>query len=151
MKCYVEKIIVPFLDKKRAALKLDKTRPALAIFDCFRGQTTPEFYSLLEKQNVLFVQVPANCTDKLQPLDISVNKPIKDELKKNFHSWYANEVQQQLKSVPVHQVAVDVLTAVIKTKSVSWFISAWESLRARPEITINGFRKAGILDAVTTN
>ena len=45
---------------------------------------------------------------------------------------------------------MDVSTAVIKTKSVNWFISAWDSVRARPEIVINGFRKAGILEAVTT-
>ena len=94
MKRYVDKVIVPFLDEKRAALKLDKTHPALAIFDCFRGQTTPESYSLFEKHNIIFVQVPANCTDKLQPLDVSVNKRIKDELKKSFHSWYASEVQK---------------------------------------------------------
>ena len=76
------------------------------------------------------MQVPTNCTDRLQPLDVSVNKPIKDDLKKSFHfhSWYANEVQEQLKSVPVHEVKVDVSAAVFKTKSISWFISAWESL-----------------------
>ena len=69
-------------------------------------------------------------------------------MKKSFHSWYANEVQKQLKSVPVHEVKVDVSGAVFKTKSISWFISAWESLQGRPEIIINGFKKTGILDAV---
>ena len=54
----------------------------------------------------------------------------------------------QLRSVPVHEVKVDVSAAVIKTKSVSWFTSAWESIQARPEIVINGFKKTGILDAV---
>ena len=34
-------------------------------------------------------------------------------------SWYANEVQKQLKSVPVHEVKVDVSAAVFKTKSIS--------------------------------
>ena len=149
MKRYVEKIIVPFLDAMKVALQLNKSHPALAIFDCFRGQTTPEFLSLLKKHNIVSVQVPANCTDRLQPLDVSVNKPIKDNLKKSFHSWYANEVQKQLKSVPVREVKVDVSAAIIKMKSVSWFISAWESLQARPEIVINGFKKTGILDAVT--
>ena len=78
-----------------------------------------------------------------------VNKSIKDDLKKSFHSWYANEVQEQLKSAPVHEVKVDVSAAVIKTKNVGWFISAWESLQGHPEIVINGFKKIGILDAVT--
>ena len=108
MKWYVEKIVVPYLEAKRVALKLSKSHPPLAIFDCFRGQTTPEFLPLLKVHNIVSVQIPANCTDRLQPLDVSVNKPIKDDLKKSFHSWYANEVQKQLKSVPVHEVKVDV-------------------------------------------
>ena len=48
MKRYIDKIIVPFITQKREALKLEKTHPALAIFDCFRGQTTADFRSLLE-------------------------------------------------------------------------------------------------------
>ena len=42
--------------------------------------------------------MPANCTDKLQPLDLSVNKHFKDEMKKRFQEWYEEEVQKQLTS-----------------------------------------------------
>ena len=38
--------------------------------------------------------------------------------------------------------------AIVKAKSLQWFICTWESLQARPEIIINGFKKAGILDSV---
>ena len=118
-------------------------------FDCFRGQTTPEFKAVLEK-HIIHVPVPANCTtDKLQPLDVSINKPMKDELKRRFHQWYAEEVSKQLKTVSVHKVRVDVSAAVIKAKSLGWFVSAWQSLSARPTLAINGFKKAGIYDAVT--
>lgn len=96
---------------------------------------------MLKEHNIVSVQVQANCTDRLQPLDISINK---DDVKKSFHSWYANEVQKQLQSAPVHEVKVDLSAAVIKTKSVSWFISDWESLQGHPEIVINGFKKTGI-------
>ena len=68
-----------FVSRKREVLKLDKDRPALAIFDSFKGQTTPAFYSLLQSHNIIAIQVPANCNDKLQPLDVSLNKPVKDE------------------------------------------------------------------------
>ena len=33
MKRYVEKILLPFLNEKRADLKLNRSHPALAIFD----------------------------------------------------------------------------------------------------------------------
>lgn len=37
---FIEKIIVPFVSHNRELLKFDKDRPALAIFDSFKGQTT---------------------------------------------------------------------------------------------------------------
>lgn len=150
MKWYIKKIIVPFITQKRKALHLDDTQPALAIFDCFRGQTTPNVLSLLEEHNIVIVTVPANCTDKLQPLDVSMNKPVKDEMKKRFQEWYAEEVRKQLmEGVAVDDVRVDLAAAVIKAKSANWLISSWQALQKRPEIAINGFRRAGILDAVT--
>lgn len=147
---YVEKVIVPFLTRKRTELKLEKLHPALAIFDCFRGQSTPSFYALLKKHNIVTVQVPPNCTDQLQPLDVSVNKPMKDEVKRNFQIWYANEVQTQLMKVPVHKVKVDISAPVIKAKSIGWFISSWDYITAHPDIVKNGFRKCGITEAVTS-
>lgn len=66
---------------ERELPKLDKDRPNLAIFDSFKGQTTPDIISILQRHNVIAVQVLVNCTDKLQPLDVSLNKPVKDEMK----------------------------------------------------------------------
>ena len=97
MKRYIEKIIVPFVTHKRLTLNLKATHPALAIFDCFRGQTTPAILDLLKMHNIRFVIIPANCMDKLQPMDVSINKPLKDEMKSRFQLWYASEVQKQLK------------------------------------------------------
>lgn len=125
MKRYVERIIVPFVTQKREALKLERTHPALALFDCFRGQTTPEIHDLLEKHNIVAIQVPANCTDKLQPIDVSINKPVKDEMKKRFQRWYADEVQKQLKDVKLEDVKVNLTTAAIKCKSADGIISTW--------------------------
>ena len=50
----------------------------------------------LEENNVKVIFVPPNCTDLLQPLDVSINKPLKAEIKKQFITWYSGEVQSQL-------------------------------------------------------
>ena len=149
MKRYIKKVIVPFISKKRESLKLNKDRPALAVFDCFEGQTTPAIHGLLENHSIITVKVLANCTDKLQPLDVSLNKPMKDEMKWRFQIWYAEEVQKQLlDKVPLDQVKIDMPSSVIKNKSANWMISSWQTLQGQPEVAINGFRKAGILHAV---
>ena len=104
MKRYIDKIIVPFVTKKRQELKLDPMSPAAAIFDYFRGQTTNDILSHLRSHGIVPIQLPANCTEKLQPLDISVNKPMKDHLKSKFQLWYAQEVRKQLETTGVTQI-----------------------------------------------
>ena len=70
---------------------------------------------------------------------------MKEELRHKFQAWYASEVERQLKEVSVHQVKVDVALSNIKGRSAN---SSWQAIEACPHFAINGFRKAGILDAV---
>ena len=69
---------------------------ALVIFDTFKGHKGDEIKSLLQESNILSVIVPSNCTDLLRPLDLSVNKPLKDHLRCSFQSWYSEQVSKQL-------------------------------------------------------
>ena len=148
---YLENVIFPFVDKKREELKLEKDHPALAIFDCFKGQTTQRIYNLLEAHNIRVVQIPVNCTDKLQPMDISINKPMKEDMRRRFHGWYAENVRKQLEEgIQVENVKVETPTSLIKNESTKWMIQSWESVKQRPEIAINGFEKAGILQAINS-
>ena len=71
MKLYIDKIILPYVQSKRRELKLPADYPALAIFDVFKGLQTGNVISLLERNNIYAVDIPANCTDKLQPMDNS--------------------------------------------------------------------------------
>ena len=74
MKEYLEKIIIPYINRKRKEMKVSANQPALAIFDVFKGQQTEDMAKLLEENNINVLSVPANYTDCLQPMDLSVNK-----------------------------------------------------------------------------
>lgn len=75
---YLRNVIIPYVKREREALKLQDDHCALALFDVFKGQCTAQVMKILEENNILFVTIPNNCTDRLQPLDLSVNKPAKD-------------------------------------------------------------------------
>lgn len=55
-------------------LKLSDDHSALVLFDVFKGQCTESVFQLLESNNIFYMLVPSNTTDKLQPLGLSVNK-----------------------------------------------------------------------------
>ena len=146
---YLQKLVIPFLKSKRKKLGLPASQPALAIFDVFKGQQTDYFKEVLQTNNIRFVVVPANCTDKLQPMDLAINKPLKDAMKRKFQTWYAKEMQQQLiTNTSLNNVKIDFRMSIIKPKSASWLMSSVEEIRSRPLLAINGFRHAGITNAV---
>ena len=97
---------------------LEDDRPALAIFNNFKGQITGDNLQLLEANNVHVVSLPANCTDCLQPMDISVNKAAKDFLHQRFNEWYSKQVVDRLSDEEDLEHActnpVDLMTAAMK-------------------------------------
>ena len=92
---YLQNIIIPYVERTRKNLELDGKHPALAIFDVFKGQCTSDVLQIL-KDNILYVTVPNNCNDRLQPLDLSVNKAVKQYFRTQFQEWYGSVIYKQL-------------------------------------------------------
>ena len=143
---YIPSVLLPYLEKKRAELGLSNTFPAVVLFDAFKGQTTERIYQLLEANNVYTISVPANCTDKLQPMDLSVNKTLKDFMKKEFNEWYSSVVYETLDAE--NPIPADLRMAVMKPLGARWLLKAYRHLMVNKEIIQNGFKAAGIADAL---
>ena len=141
---YVNKIIIPYVTEMRQKLKLSNDHSALVIFDIFKGQCTESVFKLLDDNNIIYVLVPANTTDKLQPLDLSVNKPAKDFMKSKFQEWYSNIIWQQLENGIDEEV--DMRLSVLKPLSAKWIMEMHNYFMSQPSIIINGFREAGIVE-----
>ena len=143
MKEYLELIIFPYVRQKRKELNLQDDHPALAIFDVFKGQTTDAIYEMLEKNRILVVKIPANCTDRLQPMDLSVNKAVKDFLRQKFMEWYSTQVMEKL-SKNDSQVAINFKLSTMKPLGVKWLIELFDYLKTNNSIIKNGFKAAEI-------
>ena len=140
-------IHLPYVVQKRKTLQLPSNYPALVIYDTFAAQGTEDVLKLLEKNNIYIVMVPANCTDRLQPLDVSVNKPAKDFLREQFHEWYSEQVCQKIEQNTTG-TPVDLRLSVMKPLGAQWMIKLIDNLHSKPEIIINGFKKTGIVDCL---
>ena len=116
---YVDNVLLQYITEKRQSLGLAIDHPALELFDNFKAQCTPAILTQLDQNNINVVLVPPNCTDWLHPLDISVNKAIKNQLRAEFQSWYARQVLQQRQEG--QQKIIDLKMSTVKP---AWIESA---------------------------
>ena len=116
------------------------------IFDRFRGQYTDQFLSLLKANGIHILIVPANCTDRLQPLDVSINKMAKEFLRRQFQDWYAAKISDQLlkHGEGLSIQPVDLSLAVVKPLGARWMMKFFDYMKQNSSIIKNGFIKAGI-------
>lgn len=139
MKEYINKIILPYVKQKREDLMLPVDYPALIIFDNFKGQCTTELLTTLDSNNINVLLIPANCTDRLQPLDISVNKSVKEFLCGKFQEWYSKQICSQLKG-ETEKRPIDLHLSILKPEGAKWMISVYDYLLSKPDIITNDFK-----------
>ena len=140
---YIDKILLPYVTKTRKEQKLPPNQCCIVIFDRFKAQCTATVLQVLEENNILAL-VPPHCTDRLQPLDIAVNKSVKEFLRAEFHDWYSKLVCKQLEESNDVQ-PVDLRLTIVKPLSATWIMNLMDYLQLHPEFGINVFRKAGLM------
>ena len=91
--------------------------------------------------------IPPNCTDRIQPLDLSVNKAAKEFLRRKFQAWYAQNVCAQLEE-KMSKKPIDLRLSTVKPLGAKWMSELFDYMKAKPEIIRNGFKESGIFDNV---
>jgi len=71
MVAYIPNILLTYVIKIRKKLQLSDSFHALVLFDHFKAQLIDCVIDNLESNNLLVVDVPANCTNHLEALDAS--------------------------------------------------------------------------------
>ena len=106
----------------------------LLVWDSCATHLTPKVTEELNRRNIDQAVIPGGLTSLLQPLDVAVNKPLKDHMKQLWGSWmesgdheYTNQGKRK---------------APTKEQVASWAVQAWE--RITPDIIKNGYLRCGI-------
>jgi len=94
---YISKVVLLFIGAKHKEVKLEPDHPTFVIFNKFTGQLTDSacLFSVGYQQNLPIKALP-NCIDRLQLIDLSVNKLAKDFLCAKFCVWYSEQAEQKL-------------------------------------------------------
>ena len=94
---HLQEIAIPYVNEERKNIG-DADQYAPLIWDAFRGQKTETVTSLLQEQKILNEYVPSNMTDYFQVLDLTLNKWVKEVMKKKFNKWFATHLRNELES-----------------------------------------------------
>jgi hypothetical protein len=146
---YFHNVLLPYRSRMIDISNLPEDQKMVCLFDVFRGQWTDRCKQFLSENNIVAIQVPPNCTDKLQPMDLSINKPLKTVMKDLFQTWYSEEVATQISSgTAANAVKVDVRTSIVKPLCSEWLIAAVTRINREPHHVVTGFEKAGIIQRI---
>ena len=144
---HVDNIILPYVERTREMLDREEA-PALVIMDNFKGQITAKINKLLEDNNIHVCLLPANTTDLLQPLDISVNKPAKEFLRKRFQLWYSEKVLEQvheeddIDAIEINPInpPINLGMPMLKELGAKWLVEMADYLSDNPQFITNHYK-----------
>ena len=113
-------------------------RPALLTLDTFTAHLTEAVKDAFDQCKTTLVVIPGGCTPVLQPLDISLNKPLKGYIR---HSWTQYMLTESEKGNAKIQPPS-------KSLILEWIKAAQDKLESNPVITKKSFLIAGISNAL---
>src|SRR3989337_1753889 len=107
-------------------------------YDSFRGHLEKSVKKKFHDSNVDLAVIPGGLTSVCQPLDVGINKPFKDNLRKEWHLGMADggageTIAGNLKRAKYSDVC-------------NWVKRSWDNISN--EIIINSFVNCGITDSL---
>lgn len=108
----------------------------LLVWDAFRGHTTRGIKAQVKNQyNSHMALIPGGCTSKLQPCDVSWNKPFKDHFRDIYDQWLLDDQKVELTKSGYRRPPNKILL-------LKWIKASWNEVS--PEIIRKSFKVTGI-------
>ena len=93
---------------------------------------------LLSEMKTDLAVIPGGLTSVLQPLDVSVNKPFKDNIRKLYAQWMAEGGHSLTPTGKIRRPSIELMC--------SWIVRAWDM--ADQCVIVTSFLKNGISNAL---
>ena len=112
---------------------------SLLVLDAFRCHKTQEVKTILKTEHKTDIAIiPGGMTSMLQPLDVSINKPMKVALRQKWNTWISGDDHSFTTTGRMRKPELPVIC--------SWIVDAWNELD--PEIIVRAFKKCTISNAL---
>ncbi len=107
---------------------------AMLVLDSFSAHITPAVKQKLKSINTVPLVIPGGCTSKIQPLDVSLNKPFKSYVRKYWSDFVLQQATNLQKLKPP-----------TKQNVAKWVSTALDELQEKPDMVVSSFEACGIL------
>ncbi|MCU7901008.1 MAG: hypothetical protein KZQ66_02470, partial [Candidatus Thiodiazotropha sp. (ex Lucinoma aequizonata)] len=114
------------------------SKKSLLVLDSFRCHKSQDNKDLLREFKTRLAIIPGGMTSMLQPLDVSINKPMKVLLQRRWNMWYASGTHSFTKGGRMRKPELEEIC--------QWISDAWEELD--PKLIIHSFKKCCISNAL---
>ena len=110
-------------------------RSSLLVCDMFEVHVTESVKTALTRENTNLAVIPGGLTSILQPLDVSLNKPFKDGVRKR---WMAEGIHEFTASGCQKKLSEELI--------LSWIAGAWQDISE--EMIESSFLKCGVTNSL---
>ena len=99
----------------------------------------------------MVVLVPANITNFLQPLDLTVNGYVKKFMRGKFNAWYSLQIGNQLDAgKQLQDIDVPLRLSLLKPCHAEWLVECYNHMTTTvaQNVIQSGWKAAGITEAL---
>ena len=93
----MRKVFVPYVQSERIKYGLLPTAPAALVVDGHSSRYNPATLSFLKSNHIHLLVLPAHSSHILQPLDLLLNRLVKDKYKKEYMIALRKAVEKKKK------------------------------------------------------
>ena len=111
---------------------------SMLVWDSFRAHLSKPIRCTLRSLNTEPVVIPGGMTSMLQPLDVSINKPFKDRMRKKWQEWMLAGEHTFTAGGHIQKVELDEICR--------WISAAWNDIPT--EMIAKSFHKCCITNAM---
>ena len=109
-------------------------RRSLLVYDAFAAHVTESLKAAFARENTNLAVIPGRLTSILQPLDVYLNKPFKDGVRKRWMEWMAEGIHEFTASGRQKKPSLELI--------LSWIAGAWNEIPQ--EMSESSFQKCRI-------
>jgi hypothetical protein len=131
MKTLVVEIISPYFEQKKAELNLPHSQHAIWKIDCWSVHKSEDFRNWMIKQypTIIVIFVPGGCTRLWQPLDVGIQRVLKQSTKRSAHQDVVNEFLAYLEDgKPADELFLDTKFATLRNRLLGWVVRAYHDI-----------------------